>query len=342
MKILRSVLILSFIILSPCFAIYAQENNEIQNDSLTFGDVTFQLNVDSAYAIINNKFREPVIVKSGDTLNIKTGETSIKLSVIHDELYEEIITIAEDSIYSIKHDFQFLELNKKTLNNNIAARHYFDANLLVITDSDSDIFLDDELIGKEYVFTNAPIGRRLLRIESSDSFQAVYTKNSSVQNVSNYSFRIVEIYINPTKARARRLAFIPGFSQAYKYQATKSMIMMIGNITAFTTLSALEIKYRLEKNDYDDLLKRYNNSVSVFETTALGDLLVKQEKRLDNFALYRNISLIGLIGVYTYNVLDGFLSKPKMGYRKSKPYSFYLGTDGLSNVNLNLKLNLGN
>tara|TARA_R110000868_G_scaffold378658_7_gene644213 strand:+ start:8083 stop:9111 length:1029 start_codon:yes stop_codon:yes gene_type:complete len=336
------ILFLFFFLFSTGILVSAQDSTEMSSDTLKYGIVILEFNTDSALAVVNNQYQEPLFVKNGDSIKVKTGNTSIKLSVIHDYIFEKIFNVIEDSIYNISHDFEFLPLTKKVLNGNLAARQFFNANLLVITDEESDIYLNDELVGREFAYLDAPTGTNSIQAKSSTSYQSLYISNRSRISNSAYYFRIVERYIKPKESTSKALAFLPGFSQAYKYQGNKASLIRISMGTTFLSLSTFSIKYRLDKNKYDDLLDRYNNSVSNSEVTALGDQLVKKEKSLHNAALIRNISLYALSGIYIYNVLDGLFNKPKSGYRKTKPYSFYLGSDELSSLSFNFNLELGN
>lgn len=342
MPIRKRFLIPLIVLISSFISIYAQENDELRPSTTSFGTLVFDFNVDSALVILNNQYRDAFYVYKGDTVNVKTGETSIKISVMHDYLFEKVLTVIEDSLFIINHDFQFLPLTKKVLNGNFAARRYFNANLLVITDEDSDIYLNEELVGKEFVYLNAPTGNNLVQARNSTTYQSLYVKNSVQITNSDFSFRIIERHIKPLESTSKTLSFLPGFSQAYKYQGTKALFIRASLGTLFAALSALEVKYRIDKKEYDDLLFEYRTTKNSSNATNLGDILETKDDNLKTLARYRNISLFTLIGTYVYNIADGLISKPKSGFRQKKPYSFYLDTDSQNNLSMNIKVPLGN
>jgi hypothetical protein len=335
-----SVLLLPFLISSV--SVSAQFSETDSPDSLSLGRVSFQFNTDSALAIINNKFQNAFTVYPGDTINVETGLTSVKLSVIHDHLYEKVFSLKKDSLISINHDFKNLPLTKGLLNGNHAARKFFNANLLVISDEESEIYLNDQLVGKNFVYLNAPTTKNTIMVQNPEVYQSLFIQNISTISTSDYSFRVVENYIRPQESTSKRLAFFPGFSQAYKYQGTKAILIRIGMGASLLGLTTFEAKYRIDRKEYDNLLDRYNNSISILEVTALGDQLHEKEQSLRTSSRIRNTSLFALAGIYVFNVLDGFFTKPKTGYRNEKPLNFYLSTNHESGVNLNFNLELGN
>tara|TARA_R110002124_G_C8962150_1_gene514181 strand:+ start:3960 stop:4616 length:657 start_codon:yes stop_codon:yes gene_type:complete len=184
-------------------------------DSTTYGSVILNFNTDSALTIINNQFREAKMIGSGDTLHLKTGLTSIKLSVIHDFLFEEIFVLKKDSTFSLTHQFKNQPLSKELLDGNYAARNAFGANLLIITDEQSNIVLNNKDIGTGYVFTNGLIGENNL-VVSIPKHNSKFNFNTSNEfSNSDLSFKIIEQYVKPDKSRSRKIALIPGASQAY-------------------------------------------------------------------------------------------------------------------------------
>lgn len=328
---------LFFISLFVSQNIFAQNEGEASDSA----SITFELNVDEALLILNNQFDEARFVKNNETVVTRAGVTSIKLSVVHDFLFEKQLLLTPDTSIIISHTFNQLPLSKEVLDGNYAARKYFDANLLVISDEQVDIYLNDEKVGSEYVFANIPQGKNVVSTQFNSPFQSIYHQSISNINTTSFSLRVVEQNIKPLKSTSRKLAFLPGFGQAYKYQPVKANIIraLLGGSLLLT--SSFEIKYRQDKQTYDEQLTKYNNSISGIEATGLGDQLVDLDKQLKSTALIRNISLFALLGTYAYNVLDAYYAKPKMGYHKPKPYHFYLSSENIDGIELGIKLNMG-
>ncbi len=309
-------------------------------DSIEYGYIEFDMNVDSALMILNNQFDNMLWVKNNEFIRVKAGLTSIKLSVIHDFLFEEQFDLKQNSKYTISHDFRTTPISKEVLNENYAARKILGYNLLVITDATTEITLNNETPGIEYLFANGEVGKNIIELKQASTFNsAFYTSTYEFEN-SDRRFQIVEKYISPKKSRARQLALVPGLSQTYKYEPIKALAIQIGFASTLVATSTFELRYRKNKRDFDDLLERYNESVSPISATALGNELEKTHDRLETDARIRNISLISLISIYAYNLFDAFFNEPKIGYRSEKPVEFFINSDSYTSLNGGVKINL--
>lgn len=335
MKLYVLLLLLGF-----CYTSQLVAQNSGDNPIKPTGFITFDINVDSALLILNNQFEEIVWVSDGEKIEAPRGLTSVKLSVIHDVLFENQFVLEEDSTETISHNFEYQGLQKRILNGNYAAREFYGSNLLLITDESSQIILNENLISTEYAFIDGKIGSNDLVVRNQpNSFS--YTKFERFKN-SARTFLIVENYVKPSKKRAQQLAFLPGFSQAYKYESFKALVIQIGIGTALFSTATLELKYRISKREYDDLLEEYINTESFVTATSLGNKLADLDKTLEQDAKIRNISFLALCSFYIYNVFDGLIKEPKIGYRTQKPLEFFLQQNELNTMSGTLKINLNN
>lgn len=316
------------LILLCSISLKAQETS----DSTFYGNVVLNFNTDSALAIINNNFQESKSVNNHDTLRIKSGLTSIKLSVINDYLFEKIFVLKKDSTVVIDHKFKNLPFSKELINGNYALRKALGANLLIITDDQSDIILNDTNIGKGYAFTNGNVGENNLEIAIPiSSSSSSYSRKESFSN-SDLSFKIVEKYVKPKKGLSKKLAFIPGASQTYKYQNNKASFIKIGLAISIVSVSTFELKYRKNRSEFNTVLVDYQQSPDPNEVTKLGNRLDVLNDRLESDALFRNVSVITLASIYLYNIFDGIFTKPVMGYRDEKPLKFYFESNEFSKL----------
>lgn len=322
----------------PSAILHAQNLSDTTETQNTFGTINFSLNVDSALIIINNQFDEARFIKNESSIKVKTGIVSVKLSVLHDYLFEQVLTVQKDTVITVSHEFEKLTLTKDVLNGNYAARRHFDANLLIISDEESEISLNDNVIGKEYVFLDSPVGDNIVSVKSPKEGTSLFFFNTRKFTNSDYSLRVIQNYIKPDKDLSRMLAFLPGFSQAYKYENVKASVIRVSMISSALALSSLEVKYRIDKKKFDSDLKEYRETLNTSLATTLGNDLDDQSSSLDRLALFRNISLATLISVYTYNVLDGIFHKPKVGYLEKKPIQFYLSSGQLSRIDATFKV----
>ncbi len=311
-----------------------------QTDSTTYGSIKFDLNVDEVLLIHNNKFDEARIIKNGETISVTTGRTSIKLSILQDYLFEEQFVLKEDSLVIVSHEFDLKPISKEFLQHNYAARYYLNSNILLISDDESALFLDDEQIGFGYTFTNTEIGSQLFRAEIKNQDGSLFdAKQSSFRN-SDRSFLIVENYVKPDQKKARWLSIVPGASQHYKNQEIKGLLIRTGIALVVASTVTFELAYRKDKSEFDDIRQAYNESNNSNEATALGDDLDRVNSKIESKTKLRNLSLLTGLSIYGYNVLDAFFSKPKLGYREKKPIEFYLDTIGFNQLGGTLSINL--
>lgn len=310
-----------------------------QNDSTSYGSIKFDLNVDEALLIHNNQFDEARIIKNGETISVKTGRTSIKLSIVQDYLFEEQFVLKKDSFVVISHEFELNPITKEVLQNNYAARYYLNANVLLITDNESEILLEDKKIGSSYSFHDAEIGNQAFKARLlNKNGNVIQTKKTTFLN-SNHTFKIVENYIKPIKQRSKFLSVFPGSSQHYKHHDIKSIIIRTGMALTIASTSTYELLYRKNNREYERVLAQYQESTNMNEATTLGNELGQLNSKLQDNARMRNLSLLATISIYGYNILDGLFSKPKYGYREVKPIQFYLDRNESNNLTGTLSIN---
>jgi len=327
------------LILSFNASVLAQSNLEEAIDSTKFGTVFFDLNVDSALLIVNNQVVEAGFVENGDSLQIKIGLISIKLSVLHDFLFEKQFYLEEDSTEILTHNFQFLSLTKELLNNNFAARILFNSNALLITDEGSELILNDQNKGTSFSFLDTKTGENILVSSIIAGKKYTFDSKKTKFRNSDYRFTIVENYVKPDFNKARMLAFFPGSSQAYKNQEIKSTLIRIGIGIAIGSVSTHELIYRKRKRDFEDILPKYQTSVNLNEATKLGNDLEDVHTKMERNVNIRNLSLLTALSLYSYSIIDGFISKPRYGYREVKPIEFYLSSDELNQLSGTLNFN---
>lgn len=316
-KLIINTTVLTFILLCFLSKVFAQV------DTTSFGSIKFDLNVEEAILILNNDFRDAYPISNGQTVQVKSGLTSVKLSILNDYLFEKQFQLEKDSLVVISHTFDSLALSKEVLQGNYAARYYLGANALLITDTESNIFLNEKMLGREYSFVDAKTG--------INNFTATSTNKRGISKLvefrnSDYTFTVVENYVKPSRKRAAKLAFVPGFSQVYKSQELKGLLFQTSFILAALSTSTYELIFRSKKREYDDIYSKYTASINSAEATTLGDQLSDKNDELKQISLIRNISLVAVLSIYSYNIVDGFLSKPKSGYREVKPIEFYINS----------------
>jgi len=103
------------------------------------------------------------------------------------------------------------------------------------------------------------------------------------------------------------LSFIPGVAQFKKQEKTKGIIFLGGEISLLTGLVVSQVLY--SNYDYD-----YNYYI---QTSDLKNAEISRYNR-DNADVVRASCLIGAVGLYAYNIIDGLLIKGKPQYATRK------------------------
>ena len=336
MLLFRSIFWLAVLSICATHSVLSQPDSVIVDSA----NITFKFNVDEALLILNNQFDEARFVKNDEKITTKAGLTSVKLSIIHDYLFEEQFELNPDTNIVVTHNFQHLPLTQKVLDYNYAARKILGYNLIVITDDESFISINADSIGTGFTALNVETQETDLTLENQNHEMSLYYDNFSKINTSSYSLRVIQRYMTPDKRQSKLLSVIPGYSQAYKYEFNKAIAIRLGLGVSLVGLTTFQVLYKNEKKDFDNNFLRYTNSTVESEVTELGNTLDDQKTTLDSFAKIRNISMISALTIYAYNLIDGIFHYPKNGYRKTKPIEFYLDSNLDTNFDLTMRVNL--
>ncbi len=191
-------------------------------------------------------------------------------------------------------------------------------NLLVVTDYDSDIYIDGRFAGRGQVKLDTTAGTYRVRTENAIA-------GSSEQRVVVRRDRlwVTEMFNKPDKGRVRRWSWLPGGGQWVKSQPLKATAMVglttvgIGGIVAGA--GSLHSKSEvLSDDELNRLLQQYRESRNTTLTTQIGVTLARQadlarEDARSRKLLYGGIGLAG--AAYLWSVADAWLVAPRGGYR---------------------------
>ena len=293
----RLLVILSIVI--NCCDLYAQESSLI----------TFFFNADSAYVVVDYLYDDAIKIGNGDQLPILRGQHVIELSTYYDNAPEKRIFIGGDGLI-LNYSFnESVLLNSKSLHENFAAKQELGIDALIFTDDNSDIYLNDEFLGKERVSIKLTQHFNLLRIENP------YRGTKEIELTNEPYLQVLELYKKPTKQIAQTLSLIPGFSQVYKKQYLKGSVFLVSNMLAFNLYSKAVDEYSTEKDRFNLLVGEYNTTQNEVEAFELGNQLEALQSEIKDLDARKNLFLGTTIGLYALNIFDAFRSKPKGGYR---------------------------
>lgn len=315
-------------------SVTAQETIAAQDS----GRVEIVFNAPSAYLVVDNDFDKIRSITSGESVTLLAGTRYISLALPHTKPSKTYVRVLKDSTIEYSVEFSHEELTPAVFNNNFATAAYYNANIMVLTDPDTEIFYSDSLVGSGFAIVNSEM--RFPEITLIDN--QGYKKNVSARIPGQFS--VTEYYVRPEKAKSRSYSIVPGASQFYKNQPLKGLAFSLGSV-GFATLSFLNSqKYNSDLDSYYKLLVEYRSTEVESEAFRLGNELEVANDDLRSLDRSRKLFLGLAITAYVGSIVDAFLSTPKGGYSNPKPIEFYLNQDviGESIIHTaNVKVKLG-
>lgn len=290
------------------------------------GKLRIELNTDSAYVVIGNDYYTAHKIASGDTIELDAGRRIIKLFTPFAKSGTQYLRVFADSTVTYTFNFNQGRITYESLSENIAARYHFNANVIVLTDEDSEIYYKGAYKGTGFAAFNAPEELAHIQIKNPDFGN--YKRSLSVRERQvNY----VKNYNRPDKFFSRVYSFFPGGSQAYKRQTLKSAALGLSTAGLITFAALRNAKYHNELDVFHEYKTEYVNAETEEKAFRLGDLTERQRDLVAKIDNQRKFLLISGLLVYAYNIYDGFTSKPKGGYaNKDKDLEFYLSQQQIS------------
>lgn len=312
-------------------SVFSQDVSEI-------GFIKFNFNTDSALVIVDYDFTSDTTIANGDSLKLSVGKHRIELNVpLSPKITRELI-VYKDITTILNITFSDPSRTIESLAQNYASRKFLGVNMMVLTDSDSDIYFNGELLGTAYGESNLSFGNHKVEIINPDFGRKEFSINGLP------FLEIYEFHLRPDKQKSKILSFIPGASQFYKKQYFKSAIL--GSLFPVSVL--ISVFSGIEYQDEKELFQTYKLNYSLAKTQSnailFGDLTEKQQKITQDAKNKYQVILIATSLIYIVNVADGFLNTPKGGYRSKQPLEFYLSNKSVSGLNYNtatVRLNFG-
>lgn len=294
-----------------------------QNQS---GYLKFEFNADSAYVIPGNDIYTAEKIASGDSIQLNSGTRLIKLFTPFHKSKTLFVPVYADSTATLTYTFKESRVNPETISGNIAARYYYDANVMVLTDDDSDIYFNGSYKGTGFAAFNSKEEIGQIEIQNPD-----FGDHNRRLIISERQINYVVNYTRPNANFARIYSIFPGGSQAYKKQYLKAAAFGVSTVSLFTFAGLKSSEYKKERQVFYEYREDYDNATTEQDALRLGDQADSQHdvvKQLDN---QRRFLLIGGILVFAYNIYDAFTSTPKGGYAsQDKDLEFYLSQEQFS------------
>ncbi|MEQ8523400.1 DUF5683 domain-containing protein [Gracilimonas sp.] len=284
------------------------------------GFIKFEFNTDSAYVIPGNDLFEAVKLASGDSLKFTEGTRLLSFQTYFDKSKTQFIKVIGDSTVIYSHTFEKNGLSIAALSDNIAARDYYNANAMILTDEDSEIFFEGNYVGTGFAKFNTFGNIGKLTIKNPD-----FGISESRLNIPEQKLIFITDKLRPSKSAARFFSVFPGASQFYKRQHVKALLLGASAVTIFAAAALKSANYKEELSLFKEYQNNYENAETEQIALRFGDLAESQQskvKKLDNQR--RGLLLAGIL-IYGYNIYDAFTSKPAGGYlKKKRDFQFYL------------------
>lgn len=114
---------------------------------------------------------------------------------------------------------------------------------------------------------------------------------------------------------AFRSLLVPGWGQVYSGGKTKGVLLTIGILAAGATTGVLHLDYDGKRDDYEEVLARFNATRKVAEREAMLDELYEAQKDAYDAEKSRNVGIGVVAGIWAYAVLDALVFFPDHGIR---------------------------
>ncbi|MEX0610278.1 MAG: DUF5683 domain-containing protein [Balneolaceae bacterium] len=302
---------------------YCSSVNIPAQDTLSTGYLKFNLNVDSAYVVVNNNYFEWQKVASGDSIKLLAMRNYITLSTPFDSPLRTGVYIPEDTTFTLSYNFSSENVSNANIQENLAARFHFDANVMVLSDEDSEIYYKGDYKGTGFAKFNAPEELAYLEIKNPD-----FGTTRKRLNIRERRINFVEDYTRPSRAGAYSVAVIPGASQFYKRQNLKGTLISVTSATLFTFTLHKYSQYRKEFQNFLDYKVNYLKAQTEAAALKWGDLAEEQKVKVQRLDNQRRFLMLSSILLYGFNIYDALSNQPKGGYqKKEKDLKFYLSQE---------------
>lgn len=295
------------------FTTFAQEHTQK-------GFLRLNLDADSAYAVINNDFFDIRKVSGQELIKLPEGQNLINLSVPFAPKFETRLLIVPSDTTVLSHEFRNNQINVNNYDGNVAAFNAFNANIMIYTDDNSEIYLGDEYLGKGFATLKSSKRNEEITIKNSH-----YGKEEFSLKVKEKRVNVYKMVKRPLESNAKFFSLLPGVAQFYKRQRLRSLAFAGAS---FILITSTVNKFNQYKSAYD-IFKSYKSKYEIASTESLakkwGDLAYSQQAKVRKLDNQRRFFLISSIFVYAYNIYDGMKREPDGGYQKdNKPFRFYI------------------
>ncbi|MCH8496234.1 MAG: DUF5683 domain-containing protein [Balneolales bacterium] len=247
---------------------------------------------------------------SGETLRVPYGSFQFRVFA---EDYEDVlynVIIVEDQVTRINALPNRISTAAKREKYSVFPVVFWNANLIVETDSDSKIRIKGSLVGEDGV-------GGLLLDEGWYEIETIRpdgrTKSARYRMDPN-RLTYVQAYHRPKRETILSSSFVPGLAQYHHNEPLKTLIYapIVTGSLVYAVRSYLDHRNSLDR--YNTTMDQYNRQINEGGALELGLRMAALEKEVNDAARVRNISIGVFSALYAANIIDALWPR-KYGYR---------------------------
>ncbi len=306
-------------------------------DSIETGRVQFEFNADSALLVVDYIFLEDTMIANGKILPLQIGSHTVELNIPLAKKETRTIEVFPDSITLVVVEFEESNISRNSIRGNYTAPEYFGSNVFIATDYDSEVYFDSIYVGTGFAKLNPDLGPHFVTIKNPDFGTKSYLINSLPFG------EVYDFYRRPRQDLAKKFAYLPGASQIYKREYLKGAAFTLGFSYLLGSSIQSYINFRDEKDYFDFLVFRYNETTNESNALQFGNEAEAQEQVVNDaetkYLFYTGATVLW----YALNIFDAYRTTPKGGYREQNNVEFYLSNSTFSSSNYysaTIKVNL--
>jgi hypothetical protein len=297
-----------------------QSNAQGLSDSLAsqrstnMGSLRILTNLDTLFMVVDSNFAAAIPVRDSALVELSEGIHDVVLLHRQIEDFKSKVRILPDSIRDYKAIFKRLSRTQEDFSRSGYPRVIHNANLLILTDDESKIFVDSLYVGTGMLKSMLPKGVHRIMTES----EKAGTTNREV-TVSDAYLAVREMYNRVPAFTYGFGSAIPGGGQYFKNQYLKSGLLFCVTTGLWATSYMNHRQYVSDNDEYLRLREEYTKAATETDAMRLGTMVQSQYDRSRRTARNRIWLLLAGSAVYLYSVLDAIISPPDV-FRVKKKY----------------------
>ena len=240
-------------------------------------------------------------------MSVAAGKSTLKLVTKDFEDSQVRVNLDVNEEKPLTFNQKFITENSAKKELSTYPRCFWDANIIILTDSDSKVTFEGQDYKSGVRFKTDPSNTVEASIVNDDFTRKLnFAATDELQVISNY--------YRPDRSLVLRRSFLPGYAQITKQQKLKGYLF--GTVSA--GLGAAFVYYNIQiisgTNEYRTIEQRYSTATDPAEILTLIEKADMKRDKIESDKRKRNLSLLSFVAVYGLNIFDA-LKPPKLGFR---------------------------